>query len=194
MGRLIIEQWTSADGFAADAEGGVSFYVPDDPEGDREIERAQLAMLEQVDAIVLGANTYRAFVDYWPTAAADGEAVAEPINRLPKHVVSNTLERAPWGAGEALLERGDGAESVRALKERYSRDIIVWGSLTLADALFEAGLVDVLRIRVAPRLIGSGRGFTPDSLGMTDLRLRDVVSYPAGQVLLEYAVSPTRPS
>src|SRR5688572_29265036 len=118
MGRLIVEQWTSVDGFAADGEGGVGFYVPDDPEGGHEIERAQLAMLENVDAIVLGANTYRIFVDYWPTASPDDEAVAEPINRLPKHVVSNTLESAPWGEGEAALERGDGAESVRALKQR----------------------------------------------------------------------------
>jgi dihydrofolate reductase len=188
MGRLIVEQWTSVDGFAADAEGGVSFYVPDAPGGGREIERAQVAMLEQVDAIVLGANTYRAFVEYWPTASAADDAVAEPINRLPKHVVSNSLASAPWGASEAVLERGDGAESVRALKERYPRDIIVWGSLTLADALFEAGLVDVLRIRVAPRIIGTGRGFTPDSLPMTELVLRDVTTYPAGQLLLEYDV------
>ena len=64
--------------------------------------------------------------------------MAEPINRLPKFVVSNTLTRCPWGDGDVEILRGDGAEAAAALKERYAA-IVVWGSLTLADSLFEAG-------------------------------------------------------
>ena len=108
---------------------------------------------------------------YWPKADPAVEHVAEPIDRLPKFVVSNTLETAPWGDGEIEILRGDGAEATRALKERFDH-IIVWGSLTLADALFEAGLVDELRLRVVPVLIGAGRSFTPDRPRRTTARAR----------------------
>ncbi|WP_353814513.1 hypothetical protein [Agromyces sp. SYSU T00266] len=57
MGRLIVEQIVSADGYAADEEGGIGFFeaVP----GLEATDHDQLAFLEGVDAILLGANTYR---------------------------------------------------------------------------------------------------------------------------------------
>jgi dihydrofolate reductase len=188
MGRLIVEQIVTVDGFAEDADGGISFFVAGKSvSGD---DREQLAMLESVDAMVLGATTYRMFSAYWPNVTPDEELVAEPIARMAKHVVSNTLESAPWGDAEIEIERGDGAESVRALKQRYSGDLIVWGSLTLADALFEAGLVDVLRLRIVPKLLGSGRGTTPASLALTELELSGSEVHEGGAVTLQYAVHP----
>jgi riboflavin biosynthesis pyrimidine reductase len=129
------------------------------------------------------------FADYWPTASVTDDPVAEPISRLPKHVVSNTLDRAPWGDGEITVERGDGVASVRALLERYPGDVIVWGSLTLADSLLAAGVVDVLRLRMVPRLIGSGRGISPASLAMTDLTLTATHAHAGGQVTLQYQLN-----
>ena len=188
MGRLIVEQIITVDGYAQDADGGIDFFQATD-EIDA-LDQEQLAMLESVEAIVLGADTYRIFAEYWPTASPDDEPVAEPINRLAKHVVSNTLESAPWGDGEIEIERGDGVESVRALKQRYSGDLIVWGSLTLVDSLLAAGLVDVLRLRIVPKLLGAGRGISPATLGLTDLELTASQVHPRGQVTLQYAVSP----
>ena len=185
MGRLTVEQIVSVDGYAADAEGGIGFFEAVDEVDSNDAD--QLAFLEHVDAIVLGANTYRMFAGYWPHADPDVERVAEPINRLPKFVVSNTIETAPWGDGQVEVLRGDGVESVAALKERYD-GIIVWGSLTLADALLVAGLVDELRLRVVPVLIGAGRSFTPANLGERRLALDHVVPYPTGHVGVTYRV------
>jgi len=67
----------------------------------------------------------------------------------------------------------------------------VWGSLTLADALFEAGLVDQLRLRVVPVLIGAGRSFTPDRLGERRLALDHTGQQPSGHVTLAYEVRQT---
>ncbi|MFE5670594.1 dihydrofolate reductase family protein [Agromyces sp. NPDC056523] len=191
MGRLIVEQIVSADGYAADSEGGIEFFevspeVGGDPEsGVGPIDREQLAWLEGVDAILLGATTYRMFAEYWPTADVRQEPVAEPIARLPKHVVSNSLERVPWGEGEIEVLRGDAAASVARLKERFEA-IVLWGSLQLADALFEAGLVDELRLRIVPVLIGAGRSFTPAGLGQRALELDHAVTHPSGHVSLHY--------
>ena len=191
MGRLIVEQIVSADGYAADADGGIGFFevspevAGDAATGAGPIDREQLAWLEGVDAILLGRNTYRMFADYWPDADPAVDPVAEPIARLPKHVVSNTLERAPWGDGEIEVLRGDAAASVARLKQRFEATV-VWGSLLLADALFEAGLVDELRLRIVPVLIGAGRSFTPAGLGQRPLALDHAVTYPSGHVSLHY--------
>ncbi|WP_448811614.1 dihydrofolate reductase family protein [Agromyces bauzanensis] len=182
-GRLTVEQIVSVDGYAAEPDGGIRFMEVVD--GGDPNDEDQLAFLDGVDAILLGANTYRMFAGYWPHADPEVERVAEPIDRLPKFVVSNSLTDAPWGSGSIEILRGDGAESVAALKERFG-GIVVWGSLTLADALFEAGLVDELRLRVVPVLIGAGRSFTPASLGERRLDLDHVVSHPSGHVGVTY--------
>lgn len=189
MGRLIVEQIVSADGYAAEADGGIGFFEAS-PEvvgdaGAGPIDREQLAWLEGVDAILLGANTYRMFAEYWPVADPAVEPVAEPIARLPKHVVSNTLERAPWGDGEIEVLRGDAAASVARLKVRFGATVL-WGSLQLADALLEAGLVDELRLRIVPVLIGAGRSFTPSGLGLRALALEHAETSPSGHVTLHY--------
>ena len=185
MGRLTVEQIVSVDGYAAEADGGIGFMRAVDEVVSNDAD--QLAFIEGVDAILLGANTYRMFADYWPKADPKVERMAEPINSLPKFVVTNTLQRAPWGDGEIEILRGDGARSASALKERF-KGIVVWGSLTLADSLFDAGLVDELRLRIVPVLIGEGRSFTPASLGERRLALDHVVSHPTGHVGLTYRV------
>ncbi len=135
MGKIIVEQIVSADGYAAYKDGGIGFF---DASGDfRDGENEQMKMLESVGAIVFGATTYRMFADYWPGADAKVERVAGPINSLPKFVVSNTLQSAPWGEkSEVEIRRGDGVESVRDLRHRIDGDLMIWGSLTLTDALF----------------------------------------------------------
>jgi riboflavin biosynthesis pyrimidine reductase len=61
-------------------------------------------------------------------------------------------------------------------------------SLTLADALFTAGLVDQLRLRIVPVLIGDGRSLTPANLGERRLRLDHTEAKPTGHVTLAHDV------
>ena len=185
MGRVIVEQIVSADGFAAAPDGSLEFFqLPGEFDS---TDPGQLAMLERVDAILLGANTYRMFSAYWPTADESTDAVAGPINALPKHVVSSTLESAPWGDWPpAQLERGDGVDVARRLARRYERDVIVWGSLTLASALLAADAVDHLRLRVVPVLIGAGLALAPSLRTFAPLALDSVDTSPSGHVTLAY--------
>ncbi|UNK48689.1 dihydrofolate reductase family protein [Lysobacter sp. S4-A87] len=185
MGRLIIEQIISADGFAAETDGGIGFFI--DARAVNEVDPGQLQLLEGAGAIVLGRTTYRMFADYWPDADPVEEPVAVPINTLPKYVVSNTLDAAPWGTRDsATVLRGDGVASVRALRARVDGDLIIWGSLTLCDALLLAGEVDLLRLRMVPVLIGAGRSFAPPDLGRRPLALQSMQEFQQGLVVLEY--------
>ena len=188
MGRIIVEQIVSADGYAEDGDGGIGFFESTAALADPEMEAEQLRMLAPVGAIVLGRKTYRMFEAYWPDMSAEVERVAAPINALPKFVVSSTLASAPWGTQGASAEvlHGDGVASLRALRERIEGDLVVWGSLDLADVLLRAGEVDLLRLRVLPVLLGAGRRFTPAGLGLRRMQLETARPFPSGATLLAY--------
>lgn len=189
MGKLIVEQIVSADGYAAEPDGGIDYFSA---AGDfRDCEPEQLRMLANTRAILFGRTTYGMFADYWPKADPAEFQVTTLINTLPKYVVSNTLESAPWGdAGDrAEVLRGDGVEATRVLRKRIDGDIIVWGSLTLGDALLRAAEVDVLRLRIVPVLIGAGRSFSPHDLGQRALAFEQVQTFPSGHVVLQYRMT-----
>lgn len=185
MGKLIAEQIVSLDGYAEDAEGGIGFFA--NANWINAADTEQLRMLSSVAAIVFGAKTYSMFADYWPSADSTAEPVATPINELPKFVVSSTLESAPWGSSDVVeILKGDGVAAVRNLRQRFTGDLIIWGSLSLSDALLRADEVDVLRLRVLPLLLGRGRSFAPSDIGLRRLALATAQSFASGLVVLEY--------
>lgn len=188
MGQLIVQQFVSADGFAADADNEFTVFEGAAGSSD-EIDNESLARLESVDAIILGANTYRMFAEYWPTPLSDDELLAPRINELPKIVFSKRLADAPWGDFDpAMVIADDATDAIRRLKRDLDGDLIVWGSLTLTEELFEADLVDIVRLVVVPKVLGAGRGVFPPTFAGTRLRMLRTGSYDEGLVAIEYAI------
>lgn len=189
---ITVEQLVSIDGFAAERDGGLRFVEATHP-GVEPPDRGQLELLASVGAIVLGRRTYEMFAGCWPMVDPATEPVAEPIARLPKLVVSATLDRAPWGDGEieVVRPRPSAVEAVREVARRHG-SVIVWGSLMLTDALLAAGAVDRLRLRTCPALVGAGRRLAPSDLGMRLMRLGSVEALPTGHVVSEYLPDPVR--
>jgi dihydrofolate reductase len=95
MRKLILEEWLSLDGYAADVNGQLDFFPPS--ETNRYSGNEQLVFMENIDTIILGRKTYELFVDFWPTATTDVEVIADRLNNTSKIVITNTLQRAPWG-------------------------------------------------------------------------------------------------
>lgn len=188
MGQLVVQDFVSADGFAADANNEFTFYEYLDG-GTAEFDRSQLEWLGTVDTMVLGANTYRMFVEYWPTAASKDEIIAPSLNALRRVVFSRHLTEAPWGdMAEAEIESGDAIEAIRRIKSGTDGDIVVWGSLTLAGTFLAAGVVDSVRLVVMPIAIGAGRGVFPSGQDPNVLRLQSAKTYDQGLVELVYGV------
>jgi dihydrofolate reductase len=188
MGQLIIQDFVSADGFAADANNEFTFYEYLDG-GTAEFDRSQLEWLKTVDTMVLGANTYREFAEYWPTRASNGEIIAPSLNGLRRVVFSRHLAKAPWGdMAEAAVESGDAVEAIRRLKSETEGDIVVWGSLTLAETFLAAGVVDSVRLVVMPIAIGAGRGVFPSGQDPNVLNLQTATVYDQGLVELVYGI------
>ena len=183
MRKLIVQELVSADGFVSDAEGGLDFFDAVSDYG--EVDRDNREQITTIDTILLGADTYRMFVEYWPTAEA--EPMSNAVNSVRKLVFSSTLESAPWGEWEpAHVVSGGAVEHVSALRRESGGDIMVWGSISLAQSLLRAGLVDELQLRVVPVLIGAGRGLTTADGGIHDLRLEEAKPYASGIVSLRY--------
>src|SRR5438874_5097113 len=121
--RLVATEYVSLDGIF-DEPGEWSFPYFND-----EAMRFKSDELEAADAQLLGRRTYEGFAKAWPTMEGTGE-FGEKMNAMPKFVVSTTLEDPAWQNTSVL--RGDLAEEVGALKERFDGDILVAGSATLA--------------------------------------------------------------
>ncbi|UWF78500.1 MULTISPECIES: dihydrofolate reductase family protein [Microbacterium] len=191
MGSIIVEQIVSADGYAVDELGGIDFFWEADFGDESDPASEQMHRLARVDAVLFGRRTYEMFAAYWPERTAEEEAVATYVNGLPKYVLSSTLERAPWGEGEIAVLSGTATDAAELLRSRHG-DVIVWGSLDLTDALFWAGQVDVLRLRILPVVLGAGRSFAPAGMPHLRLELDHTEAGPTGIVTIEYRAAGDR--
>lgn len=192
MGQLVVQEFVTADGFAANTNNEFDAYEMLEG-GTAEFDQSQLAWLDNVDAMVLGASTYRMFVDYWPTPASEGEVIAAALNGLRRFVFSQHLKKAPWGdMPEATIESGDAVEAIRRIKSEIKGTIVLWGSLTLSETFFQAGEVDAVRLVVMPIAIGAGRGVFPAGQDPTLLSLLSAKTYDTELIELEYAVGAGR--
>jgi dihydrofolate reductase len=189
MRKVILQEWISLDGFAADRNGTTDFFSsPKYAEGS---DDDLLAFMEGIDTILLGANTYKMFLEYWPDVDPTTELIANRLNDTPKLVFSKSLDTAPWGKWEACqVIKTDLVDTVRQLKQQEGKDMVLWGSLSIAQALIDAGLVDDIQVRVVPVLIKSGRPlFESSQSNELELKLIESKSYPTGITLLRYVPS-----
>lgn len=72
------------------------------------------------------------------------------------------------------------------LKRQTGKDIVLWGSLSVAHSLMDAGLIDEYRLVVCPVVLGSGRPLFRDAGGKRDLALQEAKTFDRGSVLLKY--------
>jgi dihydrofolate reductase len=73
---------------------------------------------------------------------------------MPKYVVSSTLENPGWNNSTVL--KGDVLSEVTKLKRELKGDIEVPASFQLLRLLMEHDLVDVLRVKILPVVLGAG--------------------------------------
>lgn len=168
----------TSDGFA---RGG--WLVP---ALDRQFVERASDWLDLADGLLLGRRTYQAFASAWPQITDPEDPFAERMNTLPKYVVSNTLTDGDWQPTTVLA--GDPVRTVGRLRARPGRELQVHGSARLADALLAAGLVDTVRLVVAPTVLRSGRRLLDDDGEPVGLRLERHDATSTGLLLLEYAV------
>jgi dihydrofolate reductase len=131
-----------------------------------------LAQYGEKQRIVLGANTFRQFVEIMGPRTGeltDVDPVNAQLRSLPTTVVSTTLE-APLDWPDATLVSGNAVDVVSRLKEESDVPLRSHGSLAMNRALMAAGLVDRVQLTIFPVISGQ-TGDSPVFAGAADFDL-----------------------
>ncbi len=160
------------------------------PHVDDEFLRQVETWMTEADAFLLGRQTWNIFSQAWPKVTDPDDAIAAKLNNLPKYVASRTLRSADDWQHSTILS-GDVAAQVAELKQRPGRELQIHGSARLARSMLAAGLVDTLRLVIAPVVVGAGRRLFPDTGEAAGFRLTESRTTPAGLTLQTY--TPTGP-
>jgi dihydrofolate reductase len=141
--------------------------------------------ITEAGGFLLGRKTYEIFATYWPTAPEEEQAVAGPLNNLPKFVVSKTL-REPLAWNNSTLIAGNVAEEVAKLKRQSGNDIRVIGSGELVQTLMKHDLVDEYDLMIHPLVLGSGKHLFREGGSNQTLKLLDFKTTSKGVTILKY--------
>jgi dihydrofolate reductase len=183
--RLTLTEFVTLDG-VCQGPGGPN----EDPSGgfrhggwlvpffDDELGQYMTGIFGEVDAFVLGRKTYEIFAASWPNFPDPHDPVASRLNALPKYVASRTLTKADWQNSTVL--DGDVVVEVAKLKEQPGRELQIHGSGDLAQTLFDAGLIDTIRLIVFPVVLGSGKRLFAEGRTPSSFRVSEVRSTPNG--------------
>jgi dihydrofolate reductase len=172
MARIIVSDNISLDGVVQDpagdegfARGGWVGAIKDRP------ELARLALDEALgaDAFLMGRRTYDWFAGRWPVRTGE---LADRLNAMPKYVVTSTRKQLAWA--NATVLHGDPLEAVTDLMRRLSGEIVVPGSFGLVRLLLECDLVDELRLKVFPVVLGAGDRLFGETSSMKAMRFTGV--------------------
>jgi dihydrofolate reductase len=189
MRRLIVSEFMSLDGVMQapggkdeDRDGGFEHGGWTMPFWHDDIGKGFGALMQDVDAILLGRRTYVIHAEAFEPMPA-GDQFGDMMNRPKKYVVSRTLEKPIWR--DTTIIRDNVIESVRALKAQPGRTIVTDGSSQLVHALLAHDLVDELHLLVYPIILGSGKRVMPTGVH-TAFTLASATPYPSGVVGLHY--------
>lgn len=146
--KVVVYELMSLDGFADDPGEGEWF-------GDADARLLDFLgdVIAGQDAVLLGRRTFEKWAPYWPSSTM--QPFADFINAAPKYVFTSTPLTAEWPNAERVT--APVTEFVTGLKAQPGGDIGVHGSLSIAQTLLAAQLVDELRLVVAPALAGHGK-------------------------------------
>jgi len=187
MRKVIVQEFMTIDGFAAGKNDELDFMPASfSTDSENNIENHQLRLIETIDTMILGRTTYTMFEAYWPNS---DEPIALGLNALKKHVVSASLEQAPWGNQEPVsIVKKDVVNEIKKLKMQAGKDIIIWGSLSLVQSLFNSDIIDEYQFIICPAVLSNGRKLFTDDGKLLKLHLLETKTFDDGHVLLSYTI------
>jgi dihydrofolate reductase len=184
MGKLVVSENVSLDGVIQDPAGDEGFRVggwvgliKDSPQ----LNRVALEEALGAEALLLGRRSYEWFATRWPSRSGE---LADRLNSLPKYVVSSTLEDPDWNNSSVL--KGEAVYEVSKLKHKLRGEIVVPASFQLLRTLMEHDLVDELRLKIFPVVLGTGKRLFGETSNKKPMRLLGAQTVEGGIAYLIY--------
>jgi dihydrofolate reductase len=173
--KIVVYELLSLDGVAE---------APDTFFGWHDALDAELAaVIATQDAVILGRRTYSEWARFWPSSQI--EPFATFINGVTKYVATSTPLDQDWA--NATVIDGGLVDFVRDLKRQDGGDVGVHGSISVAQALLAADVVNELRFVIGPMIAGRGRRLL-DGLPSIQLELIRSETSPTGYLVVDYRV------
>ena len=165
--------FTTLDGYGSNNGDFGGYWGKQGPE----LLDRRLAVYSAEQRMVLGANTYRQFVQLLGLGTGEsgvGDPWVKRMTSLPATVLSSTLQ-GPLDWPDATVASGDAVDIVARLKQESEVPLRSHGSLSINHALMAAGLVD--RVQVTLFTVITGRtGEEPIFGGADDFDLELIES------------------
>lgn len=169
---------SSLDGFIARKDNSISWLDTGSvyESGASISEEEAAAFVKAIDCYVLGSRTYEHALE-----------LGWPYGDTPTVVV--TSKQRPAARKSVEFYSGDLKTLIDVkLAPRY-RNIWLVGGAMLCQRFLELGLVDKIRLTIAPVLLGEGLRLFGDSSTEKRWNLQDVVAYKNGFVELSYSAA-----
>jgi dihydrofolate reductase len=184
MGKIVVSENVTLDGVIQDPAGDEGFRVggwvgliKDSPQ----LNKLALDEVLGAGALLLGRRSYEWFAARWPSRRGE---LADRLNNLPKYVVTSTLEHPAWNNSTVL--KGDVLNEVSKLKLEINAEIVVPASFQLVRALMEHDLVDELRLKIFPVVLGAGERLFGETSDKKPMRILDTQTVEGGIAYLTY--------
>jgi dihydrofolate reductase len=181
---IVVSDNVSLDGVIQDPAGDEGFkrggwvgLIKDRPE----LNKLALDEALGAEALLLGRRSYEWLAARWPSRSGE---LADRLNSLPKYVVSSTLEDPDWNNSTVL--KGDVVTEVSKLKRELNGEIVVPASFQLVHALIEHDLVDELRLKIFPVVLGAGERLFGETSDKKPMRLVATQSVEGDVAFLTY--------
>jgi dihydrofolate reductase len=184
MGKIVVSENVSLDGVVQDPAGDEGFGRGGWVgllAGREDVAKVALDDALGAEALLLGRRSYEWFAARWPSRTG---ALADRLNSLPKYVVSSTLEAPDWNNSSIL--RGDAGAEVSKLKQELDGEILVLASFPLLRVLMDHDLVDELRLKIYPVVLGAGERLFGETRDTKPLRLVDTQTLADGIAFLTF--------
>ena len=181
--------FTSLDGFGGVSGGDWGGYWG---KQGKELLDHRLALYDENQRMILGANTYRQFAQMLADSTEESD-VRDPwvtrMRQLPATVVSTTLD-GPLDWPDATVVSGDAVDVVARLKKESDVPLRSHGSLSMNRALMAAGLVDRVQVTLFPVITGQ-TGDDPIFGGAADFDLELIETRTLDRNIQELIYRPT---
>ena len=150
---------------------------------DDETDARGAELIASQDAVILGRRSHDEWAEFWPDSEI--QPFASFINAVPKYVATSTPLEREWNNSRVI--DGGLVDFVRHLKGRPGGDIGVHASMSVTRSLLAAGVVDELRLVIAPTIAGGGQRLFD---GVPPIRVETIRSTasPSGHLLVDYRV------
>lgn len=190
MRKIIAALVVSVDGFIEGANGELDWVETwEDP----------FDLLPQIDTCILGGAMYPGYEQYWRAILANPKGMLPSTGRVatqgeidyahfadktPHVVLSRTLQHVSWKNTRIVRD----VEEIRQMKQLPGKDMHAVGGATLVSSLMNQGLIDELRLVVAPVVLGAGKALFKDVKARHALTFREATPLESGTVRLTYTV------